>query len=245
MAVMSFDVWLLSSNTVYQGVPFGVVTDWAQQGRLAADDKVKEAGTGEEWGRVADHPIVGDYLFVKQAAAAPAVPAKPTEAIEPIEMEVGWKKRHDDGDDDPDLIPLIDISLVLLIFFMMTATVASTSPFANPVMVHAASLVEDPEAWTVEIDRKANGDPIYSLKIGTNAPEAGASELATLGDLVRVLDAKLVEALPKIQPKTPAVHVACHKEHASERLLELASELEKRKRDGKISMYTTIVNEKK
>ena len=35
-------------------------------------------------------------------------------------------RRRDDEDDDVDMIPLIDISLVLLIFFMMTATVAGS-----------------------------------------------------------------------------------------------------------------------
>ena len=35
------DVWIVESNTVYQEVPFEVVTDWVQQGRLLADDQVK------------------------------------------------------------------------------------------------------------------------------------------------------------------------------------------------------------
>lgn len=242
MAVVTFDVWLLASNTVYRGVPFGVVTDWAQQGRLSADDKVKEAGPGDDWTRVADHPVVGDYLFVK-AADAPAVPAKPNEALEPVEMDVGWKQSHDDGDDDPDLIPLIDISLVLLIFFMMTATVASMSPFPNPEMANAASLSEDPEALLVEIDRNAAGEATYSLRVGTAAPQAGAGELATLAELVRALDAHLSDHLTR-GGKPPAVHVACNKELNSERMLELASELEKRKKDNKIAMFASVVNEK-
>ncbi|QEL17199.1 ExbD/TolR family protein [Limnoglobus roseus] len=242
MAVVSFDIWLLSSNTVYRGVPFGVVTDWAQQGRLSADDKAKEAGPGENWVRVADHPIVGDYLFVK-TADAPVVPAKATEALEPVEMDVGWRKSHDDGDDDPDLIPLIDISLVLLIFFMMTATVASMSPFPNPEMANAANLSDDPGALLIEIDKNVNGEAAYSLRVGTAGPEPGASDLKTLPELVRVMDAKLSEILSR-GGKAPPVHVACHKELNSERILELASELEKRKRENKISMFGSVVNER-
>jgi hypothetical protein len=29
-----FDVWVVETNTVYKQVPYTVVTDWAQQGRL-------------------------------------------------------------------------------------------------------------------------------------------------------------------------------------------------------------------
>ena len=31
----AFDVWFVTANTVYKGVPYNVVADWAQQGRLA------------------------------------------------------------------------------------------------------------------------------------------------------------------------------------------------------------------
>ena len=33
------DVWLVESNTVYKEVPFAVVTDWVQQGRVLENDK--------------------------------------------------------------------------------------------------------------------------------------------------------------------------------------------------------------
>ncbi len=243
MAVVSFDVWLISTNTVYRGVPFGAVTDWAQQGRLSPDDKIKDAGPGENWGRVADHPIVGDYLFVKSADAPPAIPEKPTEALEPVEVDVAWKKDHADDDDDPDMIPLIDISLVLLIFFMMTATVASMSPIKNPEMEHIANLGEDPEAFVIEIDRKPNGDPTYTFRIGNGAPEPGGSELPTMAEVLRVMDAKIAEMLPRAA-HPPSVHVSCHEGHDSDKLLDLAAELEKRKRENKIRMFGTVVNEK-
>ena len=32
------DVWIVDSNTVYREVPFTVVADWVQQGRLLEDD---------------------------------------------------------------------------------------------------------------------------------------------------------------------------------------------------------------
>ncbi len=241
MPVAAFDIWLVSTNTIYRGVPFGAVTDWAQQGRLSPDDKIKDAGPGENWERVADHDLISDYLFVK-TADQPTVPTKPTEAIEPIEMDVGWKKSAADDDDDPDMIPLIDISLVLLIFFMMTASVASMSPFPNPDMNNAANLIEDPEAYTIEIDKDLRDEPKYSLRIGLASPEPNADSLPSLTELLKVLDQKLNEILGRNEA-APAVHIACHKDLPSEKLLELASELEKRKRDNKIRGYATIVNE--
>ncbi len=35
------DVWIVETNTVYREVPFEVVTDWVQQGRLLADDMLR------------------------------------------------------------------------------------------------------------------------------------------------------------------------------------------------------------
>ena len=47
-------------------------------------------------------------------------------------------------DDDPDMIPLIDISLVLLIFFMMTSTVAVVSSQINVPEVQNGSTLAPP-----------------------------------------------------------------------------------------------------
>src|SRR5436853_5484942 len=38
------DVWIVETQAVYTDVPFAVVTDWVQQGRLLADDRVRLAG---------------------------------------------------------------------------------------------------------------------------------------------------------------------------------------------------------
>ena len=47
------DVWIVESNTVYKEVPFSVVSDWVQQGRLLEDDKLNSSGK-KEWARVGD-----------------------------------------------------------------------------------------------------------------------------------------------------------------------------------------------
>ena len=41
------DVWIVEGNTVYKEVPFDVVADWVQQGRLLDDDMLRPAGTSE------------------------------------------------------------------------------------------------------------------------------------------------------------------------------------------------------
>ena len=44
-----------------------------------------------------------------------------------VEFDDGWGRPHGDEDDDVDMIPLIDISLVLLIYFMMTSAISALS----------------------------------------------------------------------------------------------------------------------
>lgn len=45
------DVWIVETNAVYKEVPFDVVSDWVQQGRLLEDDMVKPSSTrtGSGW----------------------------------------------------------------------------------------------------------------------------------------------------------------------------------------------------
>src|SRR6516162_9486 len=110
------DVWIIESNTVYREVPFTVVADWVQQGRLLPDDMLRPSGTAE-WFRVGDNPSFAAYLPRSEPYAA----NDQAEALEPVQVEFAWKRRPEDEDDDVDMIPLIDVSLVLLVFFIMTA----------------------------------------------------------------------------------------------------------------------------
>ena len=55
------DVWIVESNTVYREVPFEVVTDWAQQGRLIADDMLRWSGKAD-WFKVGGAPFFEAYL---------------------------------------------------------------------------------------------------------------------------------------------------------------------------------------
>src|SRR5690349_25074328 len=103
------DIWIVESNTVYKEVPFAVVTDWVQQGRLLEADMWKPSGT-KEWFRLGGSPELKPY-FPKAETERPQDTA---EALEPVHIDFAYKRPHDSEEDDVDMIPLIDVSLVLL-----------------------------------------------------------------------------------------------------------------------------------
>ena len=155
MAKPSLDVWIVESSAVYTEVPFGVVVDWIQQGRLLSDDRVRAHGKNN-W-----HPLA------KVAAFAPYLPksepfetASVSESLEPVDLGWKWKRPEETEDEDVDMIPLIDISLVLLIFFMMTATVRSSlfSPIDTPQTNFPADSLAVEQLW-IGIDAKGPGLP--------------------------------------------------------------------------------------
>lgn len=133
-----FNVWLVQPNTVYRGVPFTVVCDWIQEGRLLARDCVRTPGA-PSWEYLDAHPLFKAYFGTNELPTAEDV----SEALKPIEIDFGPKK-HEEEDEDVDMIPLIDISMVLLVFFMMTAENLMTSaPFKVPTALSAE--ISDPK----------------------------------------------------------------------------------------------------
>jgi biopolymer transport protein ExbD len=153
------DVWIVETNTVYREVPFTVVADWIQQGRLLAEDKTRPAGKGA-WFQLGAIPAFAAF-FPKPE---PFRVEDRAEALEPVEVGL-TPRRHTGGEeDDPDMIPLIDITLVLLIFFMMTAAVSAGifSPIDTPPAKHQLLSIGEGMYW-VGIDRDKRGEPLYSL----------------------------------------------------------------------------------
>lgn len=232
-APQSFDVWFVAADTVYRGVPYGVVTGWAEQGRVAADDKVRPAGTEQPWTRVGDHALLADFLFRPR----PAAPADAAERLQPVEMDIG--RRFEEEDEDVDMIPLIDISLVLLIFFMMTTAVAALSPVNVPDMHYASELSKDADALTVHIDKRADGDVFFAIRVGDRL-DPKDNNLATPEEMLVRLDVRLTEA-----QRPPEVRIACHRELPRSWVRDVARELHRRKEKDQISSYTAEVNEQK
>jgi hypothetical protein len=144
------DVWIIEINTVYREVPFNVVTDWLTEGRLLPEDRVRLTGT-TAWHQVGKVPAFRPYL----PKIEPHRAEDKAEALEPVDMGFNWKNPTEAEDEDVDMIPLIDISLVLLIFFMMTASVSSGlfSPINTPPARHQLGAIAKDMLW-VGIDTK-------------------------------------------------------------------------------------------
>jgi len=180
------DVWIVESNTVYREVPFEVVTDWAQQGRLIADDMLRWSGKAD-WFKVGGAPFFDAYLPKVEAYRV----EDRAEALEPAHFDFAWKRRHEEEEGDVDMIPLIDVSLVLLIFFMMTAGVAAFGDILTPPAKYTMVTSNQNMLW-VGIDRAASGDPRYSIG-KAELPPAAEDKNLTQAEVLQRLDARLQE----------------------------------------------------
>jgi biopolymer transport protein ExbD len=167
------DVWIQETNTVYRQVPFSVVTDWVQQSRLLPEDRVRAGGTSE-WVPVAKMPTMTPYVPKADSFRAD----DQAEAMAPVEMDVhvGGRRHHGEADDDPDMIPLIDISLVLLVFFMMTASVAGAAGLLAVPEVTYLSLDYSPEMlWIAAKKGDGLNEFQYAVGKGENGPGGDAN----------------------------------------------------------------------
>jgi len=165
------DVWIIEGNTVYKEVPFDVVADWVQQGRLLEDDMLRPSGTSE-WTRIGGMSELAVYL--PKPPAEPEVESQ-VEPMEEVETGFNWKRPYDDEDSEVDMIPLIDVSLVLLIFFMLTTNPETSSAgpqIPTPVAVYGSVVNAPDEVWVgINLIKSDNGDPVqvYSLGVGSKA----------------------------------------------------------------------------
>ncbi len=218
-APRSYDVWLVASNSAYREVPFTVVSDWVQQRRLLETDQVKPTGT-KAWRTIAEEPLFAPYL----PRAEPFRTEDQAEALEPVELELG-RKRPVDEDDDPDMIPLIDISMVLLVFFMMAAGELITSSMAGTPEARNAQKVEARGAISVSMTRSADGSLRYFLDDNMEQPFSEADALRGFADRLRAKGAT-VRVIIKAHGSLPASVVR----HLTVKLEDLASRQNKQLR---------------
>jgi biopolymer transport protein ExbD len=195
------DVWIVETNTVYKEVPFAVVADWVQQGRLLEDDMVKPSGTAQ-WFKLGGVPELTPYL----PRAEPFRADDQAEALEPVQLDFRWKKRHLEEDDDPDMIPLIDVSLVLLIFFMLTASAIGAASLISAPEARYGTIANDPEAIRIDIDLK-DGEPVYAVAVGDRPPSADDKDIEDFQRLLRLVREKVDEAKGRVE-----VVINAHKE---------------------------------
>jgi biopolymer transport protein ExbD len=154
------DVWLTEANKVYREVPYDVVADWVRQSRLLGDDRVRPSRGKDDWQLLADSALAV-YLPRPEPPQAEDV----AEALEPVEAGLQWRRPKPETDEDVDMIPLIDVSLVLLIFFMLVDVGnPNAAPGGNLPQIETGEQTERPEGlWIrVDLDRKSK-TPVYSV----------------------------------------------------------------------------------
>ena len=245
--VKAFDVWFVAANTVYKQVPYGVVADWTGQGRLAASDMIRPAGSTEPWQRVDKNRLLADYLprAAPPVVAVAAAGASPEAEAQAAEAHGGgdehWPHPKAEEDDEVDMIPLIDISMVLLVFFIMMQSSKALDPVDIPDMVYAGKLNANATAITIVIDKASETDIKYSVRVGeTETPEN--SNLKGPDARKKVLE-KMREQFPDV-PQPREVRITCHRELPSERVFELMEDLRPFKESGAIAVVNAEVHEK-
>lgn len=244
MPAPALDVWFVSTEQVYRGVPFQVAAGWVEQGRVSAADKVRPTRSNDPWVTIGEHPLLSDYLPLKYGGGKPVAAAAATSATtEPLDSpEALGHTKAEAEDDDVDMIPLIDVSLVLLVFFMMTTAAASNDSLVKLADVEKGAEInrEDPLVITVQMDLRESGEAFYALKVGagrTIKPED--NNLLTLTDVKARLDA----LLPQFT-SPPELRIACHPKVKNVRVRELVTEIDPYRRKGIITSYRAEVNEK-
>jgi biopolymer transport protein ExbD len=171
--------------------------------------------------------------------AGAAAPAPQTE--EPVELpdpEPEHRVSRFEDDDEVDMIPLIDISMVLLVFFIMIQAAGALAPVDVPEMKYAGQLTNSPDAITITIEKLNTEDVVYSVRVGPSAPEPNRDGLKTPE---AALDA-LKDALRGMQ-RPPEVRIACRKDLPRERVYELRRELEKLRKSNMINNIVATVVE--
>jgi biopolymer transport protein ExbD len=208
------DVWLVDSNTVYREVPFDVVADWIQQSRLLADDRLRPSGTAQ-WLKVGESPEFSPYVPQPQAHAV----NDEAEALGAVQLDFQWKRRHDDEEDDVDMIPLIDVSLVLLIFFIMTTTGVTSAALAGLPEAVNGLVVANPQLIWIGIEESPEGAPVFSIGAGEARPAPEDTGL--------VLGEVLAKLRQRLEPGTASaeVTVRAHKDIEAGIVRELTVEL--------------------
>jgi len=237
------DVWIVESNTVYREVPYLVVVDWVQQGRLLEDDMLRPSGTAK-WYRLGVTPALAAYL----PRSEPFRAEDQAEALEPVQLDFRWKRGGGDEDDDPDMVPLIDISLVLLIFFMMAISVtvgaaaAGSAPEAIdvPEAAHGA-IIGSPDALRIGISRGQDGTVIYSLAEGEQVPAAKNRNLS-----YDAFKERFQERMARVSPREPVeVRLTGDRRLPFHVIRQVTVDLDEYRQQRKIKAVRAEVSEKK
>lgn len=230
MKANRFDIWFTKTGQVYKDVPFDVAAEWVQESRIHSRDKLKPAGSAD-WHPLSDFPLLSVYQGDETEP----------EKVDDIDSDTTMPMRRvmEEDDSDVDMIPLIDISLVLLIFFMMTTTVAAISKIQVPEMANATKIDSAPDVLRIDMDY-VDGKIVYGVGAANLAHEEGEGNLAAPEEMFGVLENKLNQ-----RTSTAKVRIAAHGDIPYEFVDTIMTELERRReRGGRIGVVTVQVNDK-
>ena len=155
---------------------------------------VKPSGT-KDWIRLGDAPDLTPYLPRPEPHRAD----DRAEALEAVELEFRYKRAHDEEDDDVDMIPLIDVSLVLLIFFMLTASAVGAASLVDNPEAENGTMADNPGSMRIDITLDADGSPIYALGLGDAPAAADDADLRTRDAVLDRLKARLARTAEPVE----------------------------------------------
>jgi len=139
-----YDVWIIKANQVIREIPAATIAQWIEERRLVVRDKIRPAGTAN-WFEVSQHPSLENTL-----------PQKENPEPEILESPSHSFQKHQGVDDDIDMIPLIDVSLVLLVYFLMsTSSLGSGTSTKLPIAEYASVQGIKDQAWIEVENNKA------------------------------------------------------------------------------------------
>jgi biopolymer transport protein ExbD len=128
MAHELLDLKVVALDRVYPRVPKQTLSQWAMEGRIAQGDLVRISGS-EAWQAVWHFPwlaasmprgVLGGATTVGEEEADLEVDAAATWVAKPK------KRKYDEA--EMDMTPMIDVTFQLLIFFMLTNSLANPAP---------------------------------------------------------------------------------------------------------------------
>ena len=137
-----YDVWIVKSNQVIREIPAATILQWIAEKRLIGRDKIRPSGTAD-WFEVGQHPSLASTL-----------PQKDNHETDVFEAPFHSFKKYQGVDDDVDMIPLIDVSLVLLVYFLMSSSsMGSGTSTKLPIAEYASVQGVKDQAW-IEIENE-------------------------------------------------------------------------------------------
>jgi biopolymer transport protein ExbD len=128
MAQELLDLKVVALDRVYPRVPKQTLSQWAMEGRIAQGDLVRASGT-EAWQAVWQFPWLAASM--PTGVLGGATIAGEEQADLEADAAAAWvakrsKKKHDEA--VMDMTPMIDVTFQLLIFFMLTNSLANPAP---------------------------------------------------------------------------------------------------------------------